>query len=145
MADADGLHRQRGAGRGATLRRGIRTVGIRDSGWGGLAAMVFWAMASPAMAQPAPGSYRCFVYSNPRVPAFVGTITLTRTTYVVEGQQARGGFSPGPGGSIVFNGPLPMGFAVAGGEHEPGRFRLYPTPADMGNAWRAALCSIVTG
>jgi agenet domain-containing protein len=92
----------------------------------------------------ADGRYNCFLFlGKPPKATFTGALLISASTYQVKDQAVRGEYElDKSSGRVRFQGKPPLGFQV--GVLEPdGKIRMYITEADIGNKWKAALCSPV--
>ena len=110
---------------------------------------VLVASASAARSATLPGgSYGCYTY-NPK-PIYVGEISISGGRYVVARFGTEGNYDYDIGsGKVAWKDKPPMGFEVAVLETDAtsGRklLRMYPKAADIGNKWKAAVCSMKEG
>ena len=109
-------------------------------GWAVLAA--FSAHAGAAALPD--GTYGCYTY-NPKAN-YVGEIVIAGARYSVAQFRTEGGYEyDSASGRMVFRGPPPLGFEAAKLETDSTSgakiLRLYPKPSDIGNKWKAAVCS----
>lgn len=90
------------------------------------------------------GEYGCYTY-NPRAN-YVGGLVIRGDSYQSR-TGASGRYRLADGGKVEFLGEAPLGFAVAVLEEtEPTpKLRLYRQAADIGNKWKAAVCSLDGG
>ena len=113
-----------------------------------LAALVLAASALAAEAAGgglADGRYNCFLFlGKPPKATFTGALLIAGSAYQVKDQAVRGEYEVERGsGRVRWNGKPPLGFQVGVVEAD-GKIRMYPTDADVGNKWKAALCSPAT-
>jgi len=90
----------------------------------------------------AAGRYNCFLFfGKPPKATFTGALLITGSAYQVKDQAVRGEYDlEQSSGRVRWKGKPPLGFQV--GVLEPdGKIRMYPAEADVGNKWKAALCS----
>jgi hypothetical protein len=109
-----------------------------------LALTLAAASALPAGAAGglADGRYNCFVFlGKPPRATMVGALLISGAAYQVKDQAVRGEYElDTSSGRVSWKGKPPLGFQV--GVLEPdGKIRMYITDADVGNKWKAALCS----
>ena len=110
-----------------------------------LAALVLAAASAlPAEAAGglADGHYNCFVFlGSPPKATMTGALLISGSTYQVKDQTVRGEYAVDrQSGRVRWNGKPPLGFQVGMLESD-GRIRMYISEADIGNKWKAALCS----
>jgi len=88
----------------------------------------------------ADGRYNCFLFfGKPPKATFTGALLISGDTYQVKDQAVRGRYEV-KDGRVSWKGKPPLGFEV--GVLEPdGKLRMYPAASDVGNKWKAALCS----
>jgi hypothetical protein len=91
------------------------------------------------------GRYNCYLFfGKPPKATFTGALLITGGAYQVKDQAVRGQYDvERPSGRLRFKGQPPLGFQV-GMLEDDGKVRLYPSEADVGNTWKAALCSPAT-
>jgi hypothetical protein len=91
------------------------------------------------------GRWDCYLFfGKPPKATFTGALLITGGAYQVKDQTVRGQYDvERPSGRVRFKGRPPLGFQV-GMLEEDGKVRLYPSEADVGNKWKAALCSPAT-
>lgn len=105
-----------------------------------LAALTFTATASTEAADSLPnGEYYCYTY-NPK-PVVAGVFTITGNSYRTRTGAA--GQYRMAGGRIDWLGTAPLGFRVGVLEETDPKpkVRMYISAADIGNKWKAAVCS----
>ena len=90
------------------------------------------------------GAYGCYTY-NPKA-IYVGEIAISGERYTVARFNTTGTYSfDGRSGKIIWRGKPPLGFEAGAFEIDStsGRqqIRMYPKESDIGNKWKAALCS----
>lgn len=110
-----------------------------------LAALLTSAGAGRAAeAKPPSGDYYCYVYASKAI--FVGALTLRDDgTYKVKDKDVTGRYRlAGAANTLAWDGPPPLGFEAAVLETEDGhtKLRLYRKAEDIGNKWKAAVCSL---
>ena len=97
------------------------------------------------------GDYNCFLFLvTPPRATFVGEIAISGERYSVARQSTSGTYRFDTGsGKVVWRGKPPLGFEAGAFEIDPtsGRkqIRMYPKEADIGNKWKAALCTPKSG
>lgn len=94
----------------------------------------------------ADGRYNCFVFlGKPPKATMTGALLISGSAYQVKDQAVRGDYElDKPSGRVSWKGKPPLGFQV--GVLEPdGKIRMYISEADIGNKWKAALCSKPAG
>lgn len=94
------------------------------------------------------GAYGCYTY-NPKA-IYVGEIAISGSRYTVARFNTTGGYAFDSGsGKVVWQGKPPLGFEAAAFEVDAtsGRklIRMYPRESDIGNKWKAAVCSLKEG
>ena len=99
--------------------------------------------AAQAATLPA-GAYGCYTY-NPKA-IYVGEIAIAGDRYTVARFNTAGSYSfDSASGKIIWRGKPPLGFEAAVFEVDStsGRkqIRMYPKQSDIGNKWKAALCT----
>lgn len=90
------------------------------------------------------GAYGCYTY-NPKA-IYVGEIAISGDRYTVARFNTTGSYSFDSGsGKVIWRGKPPLGFESAAFEVDAtsGRklIRMYPKESDIGNKWKAAVCS----
>ena len=110
-----------------------------------LAALVLaavLALSAEAAGGLADGRYNCFVFlGKPPKATMVGALLISGSAYQVKDQAVRGEYELDRQSSHVsWKGKPPLGFQV-GVLEEDGKIRMYPAESDVGNKWKAALCS----
>jgi hypothetical protein len=88
------------------------------------------------------GRYNCFLFfGKPPKPTFTGALLIAGRSYEVKDQAVRGEYDvDAQSGRVRWRGKSPLGFQA--GVLEPdGTLRMYPSETDIGNKWKAALCS----
>ena len=112
-----------------------------------LAFSLVWSpQAARAGAGLPEGRYNCYVFLGTPVRAtFTGALLIAGNTYRVKDQAVRGDYDLDQGsGRVRWKGKPPLGFQM--GVLEPDvKIRMYITEADIGNKWKAALCSLADG
>ncbi|MEO8360604.1 MAG: hypothetical protein ABI672_11290 [Vicinamibacteria bacterium] len=106
-----------------------------------LLALVFATTVSAGAAESLPtGDYYCYTY-NPK-PLLVGVFSITGSSYHTR-TGATGQYRMA-GGRIDWLGTPPLGFKVGVLEEtDPkAKVRMYPSMADLGNKWKAAVCTL---
>jgi hypothetical protein len=104
------------------------------------------ALSAEAAGGLADGRYNCFVFlGKPPKATMVGALMISGSAYQVKDQAVRGDYDLDPqSGRVNWKGKPPLGFQV--GVLEPdGKIRMYISDADIGNKWKAALCSRPAG
>ena len=101
------------------------------------------AAAAQSATLPA-GAYGCYTY-NPKA-IYVGEFAISGDRYTVARFDTTGSYSFDSGsGKVIWRGKPPLGFEAAAFEVDPasGRkmIRMYPKESDIGNKWKAAVCS----
>jgi len=94
----------------------------------------------------ADGRYNCFVFlGKPPKATMTGALLISGSAYQVKDQAVRGEYDlDKSSGRVSWKGKPPLGFHV--GVLEPdGKIRMYISEADIGNKWKAALCSRPAG
>ena len=97
------------------------------------------------------GNYNCFLFlGSPPRATLVGEIAISGERYTVAKQSVNGTYTFDPGsGKVIWRGKPPLGFEAAAFEVDPtsGRkqIRMYPKETDIGNTWKAALCTPKSG
>ena len=91
------------------------------------------------------GTYGCYTY-NPK-PIYVGEIAIAGGRYSVARFNTDGNYDFDAGsGKVLWRGKPPMGFEAATLETDAtsGRkvMRMYPKAGDIGNKWKAAVCTL---
>ena len=110
-----------------------------------LAALILAASALPPEAAGgglADGRYNCFVFlGKPPKATMTGALLISGSAYQVKDQAVSGEYEVDKSsGRVSWKGKPPLGFHV--GVLEPdGKIRMYISEADIGNKWKAALCS----
>ena len=102
--------------------------------------------AEAAGGELAAGRYNCFVFlGKPPKATMTGALLISGSAYQVKDQAVRGEYAVDkPSGRVSWKGKPPLGFHV--GVLEPdGKIRMYISEADIGNKWKAALCSKPAG
>lgn len=121
-------------------------ISIRDKIVMTLAAglLALAGVGHAAEVRPPSGDYYCYVYASKAI--FVGALTLLEDgSYRVKGKDIAGRYHPaGAPNALIWDGPPPLGFEAAGLETEGGhtKLRLYRKAADIGNTWKAAVCTL---
>lgn len=105
------------------------------------------AAAAQSATLPA-GAYGCYTY-NPKA-IYVGEIAIAGDSYMVARFNTTGTYTFDAGsGRVIWRGKPPLGFEAAAFEVDAtsGRkqIRMYPKESDIGNKWKAALCSSKEG
>ena len=116
-----------------------------------LLAVLILAAASVFHAEAAGGGltdgrYNCFVFlSKPPKATMTGALLISGSSYQVKDQAVRGEYEVDrQSGRVSWKGKPPLSFHV--GVLEPdGKIRMYISEADIGNKWKAALCSKPAG
>ena len=106
-------------------------------------ASVLFAEAAGGLAD---GRYNCFVFlGKPPKATMTGALLISGRAYQVKDQAVRGEYEVDrQSGRVSWKGKPPLGFQV--GVLEPdGKIRMYIAEADIGNKWKAALCSRPAG
>lgn len=91
------------------------------------------------------GRYNCYLFfGKPPKATYTGALLIAGSAYAVKDQAVRGEYDLDRQTSwIRWNGKPPLGFELGVLEGD-GKIRLYISPADVGNKWKAALCSPAT-
>ena len=109
----------------------------------------FLVLVSPAWAEdvgPPPGEYNCYVYVPKAV--HVGKFTLKADGSYQSGEASGHYRYDGKTQTLMWEGKPPLGFEVGVLELATGetpKVRLYRNAAEMGNKWKAAVCSLRKG
>ncbi len=108
-----------------------------------LAALTCLTAGSNAATMPA-GNYGCYTY-NPKA-IYVGEISIAGARYAVARFGTSGEYEfDSKSGEVTWRGTPPMGFEAATMETDrtTGKpiLRMYPKAQDVGNKWKAAVCS----
>lgn len=113
----------------------LLAAALQDGGLGSRSGLQ--RQGSAASPLPA-GSYECYTY-HPRA-VHVGTLRIEDGTYRTS--RGAGGRYRRDGDRVEWLGEPPLGFRVAVLEsREPPKLRLYLQASDIGNTWKAAVCS----
>jgi hypothetical protein len=105
-------------------------------------ALVLASSLAGETAGLADGRYDCFLFfGKPPKATFTGALLIAGRAYEVKDQAVRGEYDvDARSGRVRWRGKPPLGFQA--GVLEPdGKLRLYPSETDIGNTWKAALCS----
>lgn len=93
------------------------------------------------------GEYHCYVYMPKSI--HVGALLIQEGgTYAVKGQDVKGRYTlDSKTNTVTWEGPPPLGFETGVLETDDGqtKIRLYRKAADIGNKWKAAICSLRAG
>jgi hypothetical protein len=110
-----------------------------------LALVVVSALSAEAAGGLADGRYNCFLFfGKPPKATFTGALLITGSAYEVKDQAVRGEYElDRQTGWVRWQGKPPLGFQLGVLEGD-GKIRMYISPADVGNKWKAALCSPAT-
>lgn len=115
---------------------------------------VIWALAVfltlvgtswAAEGAPPAGEYNCYVYL-PKATHVGALLIQPGSTYAVKGQDIKGRYTlDSKTSTLTWEGKPPLGFEVGVLEMPSGeqpKIRLYRKAADIGNKWKAAVCSL---
>ena len=111
-----------------------------------LALVVVSALSAEAAADGLPdGRYNCFLFlGKPPKATFTGALLIAGSVYEVKDQAVRGEYElDRQTGWVRWKGKPPLGFQLGVLEGD-GKIRMYISQADVGNKWKAALCSPAT-
>ena len=114
---------------------------------------VLWALAVilaqagtswAAEGAPPAGEYNCYVYLPKAI--HVGALLIQPGgAYAVKGQDIKGRYTlDSKTSTLTWDGPPPLGFETGVLETDDSmtKLRLYRKAADIGNKWKAAVCSL---
>jgi agenet domain-containing protein len=107
-----------------------------------LGLLVASAVSAEAAGGLADGRYNCFLFlGKPPKATMTGALLISGNAYQVKDQAVRGEYElDKPSGRVSWKGKPPLGFHVGVLEAD-GKIRMYISEADIGNKWKAALCS----
>ena len=110
-----------------------------------LALVVATALSAEAAGGLPDGRYNCFLFfGKPPKATYTGALLIAGSAYEVKDQAVRGEYDFEPqNGRVRWKGKAPLGFQVGVLEGD-GKIRMYISQADVGNKWKAALCSPAT-
>ena len=88
------------------------------------------------------GRYNCVLFfGKPPKATYTGALLIAGSAYEVKDQAVRGEYTFEPQtGWVRWQGKPPLGFQLGVLEGD-GKIRMYISQADVGNTWKAALCS----
>lgn len=109
-------------------------------------SLVSSPQAATAAAGLPEGRYNCYLFfGKPARATFTGALFIAGSAYRVKDQPVRGEYDLDQGsGRVRWKGKPPLGFQVGVLETD-GKIRMYISEADIGNKWKAALCSLAEG